>query len=327
MRSGLVGRGVQAGLRVGALAAAALWGSVVVLTAGVPRDTSGFLTVLALAVGPAVLVVATVVGGLLALLAASAGALLRRTGPVRAVSVVGFAVVASCCWGAVAAVVPTAYLLLLPGDGTATDTATVVVTVVGAVGGTVASLSALRGPRHPVSAAAVRMLVATTFVGAAAGLLGWWLRRGGPSWSSGLPSPMVFSGSGFDAGPVDLTGDWVWGVTTGAVLGVVVAVLGSWTRWRPALVVLATIAGGAAADVSAVTGVVFPEIDLSALVSPFPSSATFATAMHTLPGPAIALTVVVWAVGGGLLGAVVAVILTPPGGRAAGRERSTQPSV
>lgn len=138
---------------------------------------------------------------------------------------------------------------------------------------------------------------------------------------------MVFSGSGFDSGPVDLTGDWVWGVTTGAVLGVVVAVLGSWTRWRPALVVLATIAGGAAADVSAVTGVVFPEIDLSALVSPFPPSATFATAMHTLPGPAIALTVVVWAVVGGALGAVVAVFLTPPRGRAAGRERSTPPSV
>lgn len=296
MRTHQIGRGLLAGSTVGVLATIALWASVIALVATVPRDLSGVAVVGALGLGPALLVCASVLGTVLGCVAALVAPVLGRGGLLRAAVVAVLALVAFCCWGYLFAVVPSRWLTVLPGPGY--NTAVLVVTAVGALVGTAATLTvAVRPVRRP-GPRSVGLVVVTAVVGAVVGLLGWWIRRGFPSWASGLPSPTEFVGSGF-ASDVDLDQDWVWGATTGLVLAVVVVTVALWCR-RPVLVVpLAAVTAGAAAFVSATTGVVFPVLRVFPLTE-FPSATSYASSTAVLPPSAIAVTTAVWAASGAL---------------------------
>ncbi|ROP66033.1 hypothetical protein [Curtobacterium sp. ZW137] len=303
MRSRIIGRGALIGYRAGIVGAAALWLAVAVFVAAAGRNDTGFLVVGALALGPALVLVATAVGTVLAALVAPFAPVLSRTGGPRKLLLVAFALVAFCCWGYVADVLPSRYLMFLPLDSTVFNTATLVLTAVGALGGTVTSLTAVLRPVHRPTGATVRRIALTTVLGGAAGLLGWWLRRGNDPWFSGLPSSGTFVGAGFGRVPLDQ--DWVWGVTTGALLGLMVATVATWIRRPVLLVPLAAVAAGGAAFVSAVTGVMFPVIELTAPITEFPTSGGFASSVTALPPAGIAVTVAIWAVAGALLGAAV----------------------
>lgn len=303
MRSRIIGQGALVGYRVGVVGAAALWLAVAVFVALAGRNDTGFLVVGALALGPALVLVATLVGTVLAVLVAPSAPVLSRGRGPRTLLVLGFALVAFCCWGYVADVLPSRYLVFLPLDGAVFNTATLVLTAVGAVGGTLASLTAVLRPLRRPTGAIVRRIVLTSVLGTAAGLLGWWLRRGNAPWFSGLPSSGRFVGAGFGRFPLDR--DWVWAVTTGAVLGLIVATVATWTRRRVLLVPLAAVASGGAAFVSAVTGVMFPVIDLTAPITDFPTSGGFAGSVTALPPSGIAITVAIWTVAGALLGVAV----------------------
>ncbi|MGU3409517.1 hypothetical protein ACLBWP_05365 [Microbacterium sp. M1A1_1b] len=297
MRTRLIGRGTLTGFQVGVAWAAGLWIAVVAVVPTTDRDRAADFAVAAAALAPALVLVATAVGTVLAAIVAP---VLARRGPFRSTVLTVFALVAFCCWGFVAQVVPADLLLRLPADGATGNTVVLIVTAVGAVVGTAASLvGAVRPLRRP-TAAVVRLVTATTVLGAAAGLLGWWLRRGNTSWASGLPASGDFIGAGF--AQVDLDADWVWGVVTGAMLGVLVGVGAAWTGPRVSVVPIAALAAAGAAFVTSVTGVAFPAIDFGAPIARFPSIVSLAWSTGTLRPGEIAVTVVVWAAAGALFG-------------------------